>query len=59
MVSVLSRPTKEIMLSLSQEKQSSQALGGRLQKFLSFWQKITHDKFVLNCIKGIEIELTQ
>ena len=30
--------------------------GGKIAHFIPFWRKITRDKFVLQCVKGIEID---
>lgn len=35
---------------------SNNIVGGRLKFFVPFWQSITSDSFILNCIKGVQIE---
>ena len=30
-------------------------VGGRLQYFLSYWETLTTDRFILECVKGVRI----
>ena len=41
---------------MTSKRNKTLPLGGRIAHFLPFWRKITRDQFVLNCVKGIEID---